>query len=115
VTALSSRLIGGTSANPRGLPVAHDALSAFLSKLPADLLSEAESILSAVIEKGVIEFSEAGTAAVVVGGSPLPDEMKPLLRKWIDAGLSVEEWFATNAVELGAMSDYNLSEFRKEK
>jgi hypothetical protein len=115
VAALSARLVGGNTANPKGLPVAHDALSAFLSKLTPELFGEAEAILTSVIDKGVIQFSESGTSAVVSGGAPLPDEIKPLLRKWIDQGLSVDEFFQANAVELGAMSDYNLTEFSKEK
>lgn len=115
IADLSTRLAGGTPAAPRGLPVAKDAMTAFLSKLDGDLLAEAETILTAIADKGIIEFTEGGHSQVITGGAELPAEIKPQLRKWVDAGLSVEEFFTANAVELGSQSDYNLSEFMKEK
>jgi len=114
ITTLAARLIGGTPEQPQGLPIAHDALVSFLGKLPADLYPEAADILTAAATRSPLSFAELGHSRVQQGTAQLPDNIKPLLKAWIEQGLSKEDFFKANAVELGAMEDYNLTEFIKE-
>ncbi len=111
IVNLATRLIGGTPEQPTGLPVAHDRLTAFLQALPADLYPEAEAILSAAATRDPIQYNEIGHSRAVQGTQPLPDAMKPALKAWLAAGSSLDEFFEANSVELGAMADYNLTEY----
>jgi hypothetical protein len=108
VVQLADQLCGA------GLPIDHDKALAFLQALPVELYPEAEAILTAAATRDPINFAEAGHARVVQGTQPLPDSIKPILTSWLEKGLSLESFFETNSVELGAMSDYNLTEFIKE-
>jgi hypothetical protein len=114
VVQLATRLTGGTPEKPTGLPVGYDRLAAFLEKIPAELYPEAEAILTAAAERAPIEFSEAGHSRVVQGTKPLPDAIKPVLESWLSKKLSLADFFEANSDQLGAMSDYNLTEFIKE-
>lgn len=111
VTALSARLAGGTPEQPKGLPIAYDRVRAFLAGLSTDQYQDAEAILTAAVEHAPIKFDEAGHSRVLQGTQPLPDAIKPVLADWLARGLSMNEFFEINAVELGSMSDYNLTEF----
>ena len=111
VARLASRLTGGTADAPRGLPVEPARLSKFLQALSPELFSEAESILSTAAEKGLISFAEIGHSRIVQGQTPLPESIKPILAEWLSRGLSLEKFFETNSVELGSMSDYDLSDY----
>jgi hypothetical protein len=109
VAELSAELVG------KGFPVTAEELQGFLSDLSEEAAQKAESILKAVTEKGLIDFSEAGHGREEHGNQPVPDWAKPILTAWLSSGNSMEEFFTANASELGVMSDYNLQEFVKEK
>ena len=99
----------------KGLPVQGEDLSAFLSSLTPDQLEKAEALFSKIADTGVIDYEEHGHSKTVQASQPLPDGIKRSLRAWIDAGQDMAEFFRMNAVELGAMSDYDLKEFEQEK
>lgn len=111
IAQLAARLTGGTAEKPVGLSVGHDRIASFLSALPAELLPEAEAILLSAAEHAPIEFSEVGHSRTIQGTTQLPENIKPALSGWLAQGLSLEKFFETNSVELGAMSDYDLSQF----
>jgi hypothetical protein len=116
IISLSARLIGGTSDVPRGLPVAQEELTAFLSALPADQYPKAEAILSRILHAGLVNYQEQGHSRELQGTKELPDVIRPMLRSWLKAGKELSEFFQVNSVELGAQSDYNLTDFvSKEK
>jgi hypothetical protein len=115
VTELCSRLTGGTEAHPMGLPIPTDELAEFLTSLSPEAQAKAEGLLSRIHEAGLISFSERGSSRTQVGTAVMPPEMAVHLKSWIAAGQTIEEFFKANAVELGAMADYNLAEFAKEK
>jgi len=108
VTTLSRELVG------KGLPVEAEKLTAFLASLSLEQQEAAEGIFSRIVDTGLIPLAEVGHSQTMSGTQQLPSEMAALLRSWIGKGLSVEEFFTVNAVELGNQSDYNLSEFKKE-
>ena len=114
IAQLATRLTGGTTEKPIGLTVGHDRIVSFLSSLPAELLPEAEAILVNAAEQAPIHFEEVGHSRVLQGTTQLPETIKPVLSAWLGRGLSLEGFFETNAVELGTMTDYNLTEFIKE-
>jgi hypothetical protein len=95
----------------KGLPVQGEDLTAFLSTLTAEQLEKAEALFSKVAETGAVDFTEHGHSKVVAGAQSLPDSIKANLNAWLASGQTVEEFFTVNAVELGAMADYNLTEF----
>jgi hypothetical protein len=114
LVSFAARMVGGDTEHPRGLTVGHDRLTAFLRALPVSLYPEAVAILSDAAEHSPVEYSEAGHSRVLHGVRQLPDVIKPALQSWIKAGLSLESFFETNSVELGNMTDYNLSEYQGE-
>lgn len=111
IAQLAIRLTGGTAEKPVGLSVGHDRIAAFLSNLPAELLPEAEAILLSAAESAPIPFEEIGHSRVMQGTQQLPESIKPALVGWLARGLSLEDFFTANSVELGAMSDYDLTQF----
>ena len=115
IAQLATRLTGGTPEKPIGLTVGHDRIVSFLSRLPAELLPEAEAILLNAAEQAPIRFDEVGHSRVLQGTTQLPETIKPVLSAWLGRGLSLEAFFETNAVELGVMTDYNLTEFISNK
>jgi hypothetical protein len=99
----------------QGVPVGAEELVAFLSKLPAEVYPEAERLLGEIATKGLIQFEEQGHSKVATGSQPLPDWTAAQLSKWLAAGKPLGEFFEVNADVLGAMSDYNLTEYQKEQ
>jgi hypothetical protein len=115
MTELAVRLTGGTDAHPYGLRVGADELKAHLMKLDADEAKFWTELLTGVQERGLIEFGEAGHGRVMQGTRELPAEIKRLLESWLKNGGDLTGFFKANAVELGAMSDYNLAQYQEEK
>jgi hypothetical protein len=111
IAQLATRLTGGTTEKPVGLTVGHDRIVSFLSALPTELLSEAEAILLSAAEHAAVSFEEIGHSRTIQGTQQLPDSIKPVLSAWLGRGLSLEKFFEANSVELGVMSDYDLSQF----
>ncbi len=107
-----ARIVGGTEDNPQGLPVVQEKMVDLMTRLPVELEQEVEELLTQVIEKKLISFKEQGHAKQLKGGIKLPEEMKEIYRT---SGLSLQKFFEANAPELGAMEDYDLSEFEKKE
>jgi hypothetical protein len=114
IADLSASLTGGTDARPQGLPIPVDELAEFLTSLSPEAQAKAEGILSRIHEAGLIDFKEHGSSRVQTGIAVFPPEMAAQLTIWQAAGQTIEDFFKVNAVELGAMADYNLTEFIKE-
>lgn len=96
----------------KGLPVQGEDLTAFLSDLAPDALDKATALFQAIADAGaVIDFEEKGHSKTLTGAQSLPPEMVAPLQAWLAAGQTLEDFFKVNAVELGVMTDYNLSEF----
>lgn len=109
---LSNRVVGGTDEAPRGFRVSAEELKAHLMKLDPDEAKFWADLMTATQEKGLVEFGERGHGRTLQGTQALPPEIAESLRVWIDAGQPMAEFFRINAVELGAMSDYNLAEYQ---
>lgn len=99
----------------KGLPVQGEDLTAFLSDLTPDAMDKATALFQAIADTGAIDFEEKGHSKTMTEAQPLPPEMVAPLQAWIAAGQTVEDFFKVNAVELGVMADYNLSEFVKKE
>lgn len=112
IAELADTLVGGSKENPKGLPVEKKALVAFLSELTPEQQKQAETILSAIVEKGFIDFEEKGHSAEIDGEATLPDWAAPLLQDVLDNGGTMEDFFKANADELGEQKSYDLSMFK---
>lgn len=108
VLSLSRDLAG------KGLPIEATELASFLTSLTVEQQAAAEKIFSRVAEVGLVPMTELGHARVMAGTKPLPEEVKAILESHLATGGDITEFFRVNAVELGAMADYDLAEFKKE-
>ena len=115
IAEFCASLTGGTKEHPLGLPIQNDELVEFLASLSPEQEAKAEGILSRIHEAGMISFTERGSSRIATGTKPLPPEIAAQLKDWLSHQLSIDEFFKANAVELGAMEDYNLAEYQKEK
>jgi len=92
-----------------------EEITAFLTMLPTDeAIDAAAKMLNASLAARV-DFEETGHGKTKTGAQPVPEWVKPLLKKWLEAGQDMEGFFHENAVELGSMEDYNLLEFQKKE
>lgn len=116
MSELSQDLVSGSDRAPRGLRVSADELKEHLLKLNADEAKWWGEMLTDTVEKGFVEFSEMGHGRTLQGTRLLPGVIADQLKKWLASGQSLADFFTVNAVELGAMADYNLAEYQpKEK
>lgn len=101
-----------TGEGKHALPVKASEIESFLRSLSASQRAQAETILTAVVQYGTVDFSERGTAR---GGVPrtLAPAMKAQLRSFVKNGGSVNTFFEANSDTLGEMQEYNLTEFSK--
>lgn len=113
VAEFAARVVGGTPEAPQGLPVAKDALASLLLSLPEEKQGELEAMFSTILEKGTTPFTEIGHGRIITGNRELPAEIKVVLQKAIEDGMSLNVFFTANAAELGDMSEYNLAEFQE--
>jgi hypothetical protein len=90
-----------------------EKLTAFLASLPEP--TQAMDIIKAVATAERVDFTEKGHGRQMSGTQPLPDNLKPVLLSWLKAGQSKADFFQVNAVELGNMEDYDLSEFKEKE
>lgn len=104
-----------TSGEAYGLAVKAEELTAAILALP-----ESEKVLELVgkiADAKIANFQERGTGAhkEEPKGGKVPEEIRPLLNKWVEAGQDASKFFEINP-ELGlSASEYDLSEFTKEK
>jgi hypothetical protein len=120
VAKFSAHVVGEDSkdgSNKAGLPIQKDAIEAVLLELPEDQAKKVEDMLTAILQKGVVPFTEAGHKEEIQGARELSDPLKMCLRDFLgtDEKNTVAEFFKINASELGNMADYNLSEFVKKE
>lgn len=119
VAEFATRAVSGSDAAPRGLPVTKDALEKFmlnLSEQAPELAKQAEDIFEKVLTDGLVDFAEKGHSRTN-NKSALPEWAAKELKKWVEAGKEISEFFAINSdvPELGNADDYNLSEFVKKE
>lgn len=117
VAEFAARAVGGSDTAPRGLPVVKDEIEKFLLALTEqspELAKQAEDIFEKTLKDGLVDFAEKGHSRTN-NKNPLPEWAAKELRKWVDAGNEIAEFFAINndVPELGKAEDYNLSEFEK--
>ena len=116
IASFSKRMTGGDEDTTKGLPCAEADLSAFLGTLDDKQLETAKALLEKIQGEGLVEFSERGHGREGEDKKPLPDELAKHLRTHLEIkGNTVKDWFAMNAASLGAMADYDLSEFEKKE
>jgi hypothetical protein len=116
ISATVANLTGGTQSNPHGLPIPADELVEFMTSLTPDQQAKFEGLAGRIVSSGLVDFAEHGSSRTQTGIAILPAEMAEQLKKWLAVkGATIDEFFKVNAVELGAMADYNLTEFVKEK
>ena len=95
----------------KSLPVPADKLEKFLLSLSPAQYKEAREILEKIAEVGYVSLEEKGHDKKIEGTKPLPEEMQKALKLSLGGGVSVEQFFEANVADLGAQSDYDLSEF----
>lgn len=116
IAELCQRLTGGDSDHAWGLPVKEGDLSDVLLSLDDASREKVEGLLTRIHEAGLVDFAETGHAKNLKGLTQLADPIKRELRKALDKGWTIEQFFSTNQHELGPMLDYDLNEFQaKEK
>ena len=91
------------------LPVKRDELHDLLMGLPKPHRTKVIDLLRTVVTSGTVDFTEHGTGR---GSTPKrPDaDLMVSLRRFVNAGGKVETFFEANP-DLGAKSEYDLSEF----
>lgn len=116
IADFAASYMGGSEDDPRGLGMTAADLTNYLQVLPVEQLDPTLEILEKVKAAKVVDFTERGHSRTLQGVRELPEPIKATLKSWLDNGGKLDEFFRVNAVELGAQSDYNLSEFQpKEK
>lgn len=115
VVEFASRIAGGTKEKPFGLKVRPAEIVALVLSLPDKQGNAVMKILEQSLD-AAIDFAEHGIDAEGFLNKPaLPDAMLKIAREWVGAGKSIQEFFSINAEELGAIDNYNISEFLKAK
>lgn len=108
IAEFAKRVTGGTDATPKGLPVSHEQLEAFLGSLNDEQRQAATTLFEQIIEKGgLVDFSESGHGRGVEGEKELPEEYAAKL----DSGeLSIDD-LKDPVLGLGDLSAYDLSKW----
>jgi len=113
ISEFTQQVTAGTSDIPRGLPVKPDDLKTWLLTLNPAQLGFATQILGDIQASGVIEFRELGHGRQLQGAKEVPDYAQDSLKAALAAGNSAKAFF--DAAELGAASDYNLTDYEVKK
>lgn len=111
VVEFVSKVVGGTSDHPVGLPIHARELTKLLLSLPEKQSLAVERLLGKVWDSA-IDFSEHGVAT---GNEfnlrkAVPKEYAELLRSWVAAGNTARSFFEINP-EAGSADEYNLSAY----
>ena len=109
IAQFSKKIVAGDE--EKGLPVQVDKLEKFLLSLSPAQYKEAREIFEHIAKTGFVSLSEKGHGKVLEGTAQLSEDMKKALKMALAGGVSVDDFFEANAVELGKKSDYDLSEF----
>lgn len=113
IAELSQNWTSGTEQNPRGLPVGREEIETFLTNLSDKNRAAAESILGRIWESGLTEYTELGHGKRLQGTAQLDPEIAHQLRKHVDNGGRIKDFFAAAGDVLGDMAQYNLSEYEE--
>jgi len=83
-----------------------------LVELMAGMEPQQTEQLQEILRAGVVDLSERGSSrGGREGRAELDPALKTILKTWLSTDGSVEEWFELNADVVGAMDQYDLSEF----
>lgn len=115
IAEFADSLIGGSEDETKGLPIDKNSLVDLMKGMKESDREKFQDMLQKIRDAKVVEFEEKGHNRKMQGTQQLPDEMKAELQKAIDKGISVDEFFKMNAVDLGSKSEYDLSEFQKKE
>lgn len=111
ITELSAKLVGGTASSPRGLPADEEQLVANLSALPGPQYAYFSDLLTQIVERGLVDFSELGHGRRRRGTEQLPEIYAAALRR---GELTVSDLSGpVLAQDLGDIARYDLTEFER--
>lgn len=96
-----------TSGGPAGLNIPADKLTDVLLSLPVEKAAEIQALLENAVS---VNFAEAGHAGKIKTLEPVPAEIAPYVRQWVEAGQPVEQFFVINP-EVGPADRFDLSAF----
>ena len=113
IVEFAKAAVGGNADRKRGLPLQQDELIQFAEGLTPDQAAVFQSLVERTLSAGLVDFDELGHSKTLTGRQPLPEPMAALLSQAIEDGLTLEEFFKANAVELGSQADYDLTAFEK--
>ncbi len=100
----------GTEEAPVALAIPSDKLTELLEGIGDDMRDLAYVIFKAILDKGIVDFSEKGTDETTNGKTELPKEIQTALD---DKTLKVEN-LSMSSMGLGDIGEYNLSKWQKE-
>jgi hypothetical protein len=98
-----------TDAN-RALPFTPDEMKSLISSLPMQYRGPIKDAFKRIVDTGLVDFSERGTARGSAAPQALPADTAMALRSFIRGGGTVETFFEANA-ELGSAKSYDLAEY----
>ena len=111
ITELAAKLVGGTMSTPWGLPAQEEELIANLSALTAEQYAYFSELLSSIVERGLVDFSELGHGRRRRGTEVLPEVYAKALRRG-ELTLADLDSPVLNA-DLGNLDRYDLTEFER--
>jgi hypothetical protein len=98
-----------------GLVIGYEEIEAFLGSLNTAQREGAESILTRIVEGGLVQFNELGHSKRLDRETvELSGFLANTLRQFVADGGTPEEWFRINP-ELGDMNRYDLSAYEEAK
>lgn len=110
IAEFSMQITGGKGEGATGLPVSADRIENLMLRIEDETLrAELQSVFSEIVEKGLVEFSERGEAGETAQKRELPAAYAEALRNGSIKLSDLSEPMI--AVDLGDLSQYDLSEF----
>jgi len=91
------------------LAIPADELSEILLSLPEESETKVREGLQKVLDAGIVNFSEQGSAGTQPVKKEIPAAIKPLVKNWLANGKSLESFFVV--AEMGVADDFDTSEF----
>lgn len=114
--AYARRVVQGDAEHPHAIAgITESELAEFMTSLAPDQVTRFQNMLDRIQKTAPVEFSELGHGKTLPGTKPLPDWAAVELTKAVAGGMTIPEFFAVNAVELGEMADYDLAKFGKKE
>jgi len=108
IVEFASTLVGGTKDFPYGVPVPAEDVVALLCSLPPQQAEAVQIMLSKTMK--AINFKEMGFSGEFNAHPRVPEQYRPMLKTWLEAGNDLSSFFTTNP-EVGKEEDFNLREF----